>query len=193
MPNGPGVVLVEPCMIHTIEPDVLDHLHAHSTARAVSVALPAASGRGRGGRRSKYKYRTDSGGVCVARRTHVEGLLEYVVQPGDLFGVGAMELRDMHLVGLCDLRSVFEKSSQTSGAGEGTADGVDGRMPQRGYVDPAQEFFVPVGVLWVKTTIREQLELKIPDNTSVRVSSFKLQASSVDQRETDGMAQPRFG
>ncbi|KAH8977802.1 hypothetical protein EDB92DRAFT_1914081, partial [Lactarius akahatsu] len=51
--------------------------------------------------------RTHSGGgECVARRTHVE-----VVQPGDLFGVGVMELRDTHLVGLGDLpEALFSRS-----------------------------------------------------------------------------------
>ncbi|KAH9165321.1 hypothetical protein EDB89DRAFT_1911497 [Lactarius sanguifluus] len=102
------------------------------SARAASVALPAASGRGRGGRRRKYKYRTHSGGgECVACRTHVEGLLECGPAWRPFWGRshGAARYAPRRIV-RSPQSSVFEKSSQTSGAGEGTAEGADRRMPK---------------------------------------------------------------
>ncbi|KAH9011138.1 hypothetical protein EDB84DRAFT_1445319 [Lactarius hengduanensis] len=60
----------------------------------------------------------------------VAAVVEVNTNTEHIVAAGTMELRDMHLVGLCDLRSVFEKSSQTSGAGEGTADRADRCMPK---------------------------------------------------------------
>ncbi|KAH9021779.1 hypothetical protein EDB85DRAFT_1895518 [Lactarius pseudohatsudake] len=85
-------------------------LHAYSSARAASVALPVTSVVTAGAEvAAVVEWRRG----LRRRQTHLEGLLEYVVEPGDLLGVGIMELREMRLVG-------FQTS--LSGAREGTAE-----------------------------------------------------------------------
>ncbi len=86
-----------------IELNFLDHVHAHSSARAASAVILASAApsaatmscghswcRGRGVHRGRRRRRGhSSGGERIACHTHVEGLVEHVVELGDLFRAGA--------------------------------------------------------------------------------------------------------
>ena len=55
---------------------------------------------------------------------HVEGLLEHVVDPGDLFRSEAREPCELHRIGLCVLREALSsKCPVRREAGEGAGEG----------------------------------------------------------------------